>query len=95
MKQMVIANRLRDGLIVFLGVDGSWVEQIADGLVSESVSGSEELLRVSKQAELDCKVIDQNLIDVTQKNGTRIPDVYREAIRTAGPTVQTTQSTTG
>ena len=29
MAQVVIANRLRDGVVVFLGVDGGWIESVS------------------------------------------------------------------
>ncbi len=38
MQQMVIANALRDGLVVFLAADGRWVNAIADGAVASKTN---------------------------------------------------------
>jgi hypothetical protein len=92
MQQMVIANRLRDGLVVFLAAGDDWVESIDAGVLAENETDSARMLQTGRQAELDCKIIDANLIDVVDSNGSRKPTAIREAIRAAGPTVTTTAS---
>jgi len=88
MAQMLIANRLGDGLVVFRTQDGDWDESIAAGALVDDETAAQELLRrglVDEQANL---VIDPNLISVTEREGLRTPDVIREAIRAAGPTIE-------
>jgi Protein of unknown function (DUF2849) len=85
--RMIIANRLTDGLVVFLTTDGGWSVDIADGIVIADSAVEEDLLAAAKADEDRCKVIDPNLIDVTMDDGRPRPVAIREAIRAFGPTV--------
>ncbi len=89
MRQMIIANRLMDGRVVFMARDGSWMDSIADGVLIVDESAAQSLFEIGKRGERDCQVVDPCLIDVTERNGVRIPTVYREEIRANGPTVRT------
>lgn len=85
--QMIIANRLTDGLVVFYMDDGRWSVDIADGLVIENDAEAAGLLESAKGDEDRCIVIDPNLIDVSVDGGSPRPVAIREAIRAFGPTV--------
>ncbi|MGI9308426.1 MAG: DUF2849 domain-containing protein [Gammaproteobacteria bacterium] len=87
MQQIIIANSLRDGRVVFLREDQQWSEQIADACVVTSTEEAERVLAVALQAETANAVIDPYLIDVEDKNGELRPTVYREYIRACGPVV--------
>lgn len=87
MYQMAIANRLQDGLVVFLANDDRWVEAIADGCLAVGDASAEALLERAMRGVPQCQVVDPYLIEVTDINGVRRPVVYREAIRALGPTV--------
>ena len=89
MSQMIIANRLQDGRVVFMDQDGSWADSIADGCLISDQAESERLLEIAMGGEQRCEVIDPYLIDVEEENGRRTPTLYREQIRATGPTVQT------
>lgn len=89
MPQMIIANRLEDGLTVFLADGRSWVENIDDGVLIEADADKDRLLSQALTDEDNCVVIDPYLIEVTSDNGGRRPAVYREAIRAFGPSVRT------
>ena len=89
MPQMLIANRLQDGRVVFLAEDGAWVEAIRAGQVADSESEGERLLTRARRAEAACEVVDPYLIEVRPRDGAPEPVVWREAIRAGGPTVQT------
>ena len=89
MSQMIIANRLLDGRVVFMDRDGSWADSIANGCLISDAADSEHLLDIALRSEQDCEVVDPYLIDVDEKNGVRTPTSYREQIRATGPTVQT------
>ncbi len=87
--QMVLANRLADGQVVFLAADGSWVEDIEGGnLVSDPVA-AQRLLAEAQLAESRNVVVEPYLIDIRDAAGRRQPVSFREAIRAAGPTVRT------
>lgn len=89
MPQMIIANRLSDGFVVFLAAGEGWVERIDLGLVIDDSAEAERLLAVAKRQEADNVVIDPTLIEVEQRDGRLKPVAIREAIRAFGPTVRT------
>ena len=86
MLKMVIANSLSDGLVVFLTANGTWVESIATGSIAVDDAESERLLDLGLQSEASCQVVEPYLIEITETDGVRVPIIFREAIRAAGPT---------
>jgi len=89
MPQMIIANRLRDGAVVFLAPNDSWDMAIAAGTLIDTEADAARLMAVAKQHELSCQVIDPQLIEVEVKDGKPRPTAIREAIRAFGPTIRT------
>lgn len=89
MLQMIIANRLRDGAVVFLAPGESWELAIAAGAVIENAEEATRLFAVAKRHETECQVVDPTLIDVEIKDGALRPTAMREAVRAFGPTVRT------
>ncbi|MSR09484.1 MAG: DUF2849 domain-containing protein [Gammaproteobacteria bacterium] len=87
--QMVLANRLADGQVVFLATDGSWVEDIARGALARDAVAAQRLLADAQLAESRNVVVEPYLIDIRDAAGRRQPVAFREAIRAAGPTVRT------
>jgi hypothetical protein len=87
MLQMIIANTLADGFVVFLTEDNSWTNDIAAGALAETDERAANLLELAKQAEQANLVIDPYLIPVELDDGLRKPTEYREYIRAMGPTV--------
>jgi hypothetical protein len=88
MSQVVIANRLRDGIVVFLGQDGRWVERIESCPPASTEEEGEKLLDLAHQAEQRQEIIDPNLIEVEERDGKLVPVKRREAIRAMGPTIR-------
>jgi hypothetical protein len=89
MPQMIIANRLRDGAVVFLAPGESWELAIAAGTVIDDQEEATRLFAVAKRHETECRVVDPTLIEVEIKDGAPRPTAIREAIRAFGPTVRT------
>ena len=89
MPQMIIANRLRDGAIVFLATSEGWETAIAAGAVIDNDAEAARLMALAKRHEVECQVIDPQLIDVEVTDGKPRPTAIREAIRAFGPTVRT------
>ena len=87
MPQMIIANRLKDGAVVFLAAGERWVPKIGDGLVIEDEAERARLFAAAKVHEAKCLVVDPNLIDVVVDAAGPKPVAIREAIRAFGPTV--------
>jgi hypothetical protein len=89
MPQMIIANRLSDGLVVFLAPEERWDVAIGDGVVIDTEADAAGLLAIAKRHEGEAKVVDPQLIDVEMRDGQPRPTAIREAIRAFGPTVRT------
>jgi hypothetical protein len=89
MPQMIIANRLRDGAVVFLATNEGWETAIAAGALIDNDADVARLMALAKRHEGECQVIDPQLIDVEVKDGKPRPTAIREAIRAFGPTVRT------
>lgn len=87
--QMVLANRLTDGRVVFLAAGGGWVEDIGGGALVTAPDAAEQLLAVALVAESRNAVVEPYLIKIRTVAGQRQPVAFREAIRAAGPTVRT------
>lgn len=87
MPQVVIANALTDGRVVFLADQGRWVSRIADSLQAKNEFQAEKLVQAAVRAEAGNQVIAPELIKVTGANAQLRPVEIREAIRATGPTV--------
>lgn len=88
MPQVVIANRLRDGIVVFLGTDGRWLERCEQCPPAADADEAARLLEAAQAAEANQEVVDPTLIDVEERAGRVIPVKMREVIRATGPTVR-------
>jgi hypothetical protein len=86
--QMVIANRLRDGLTVFLAADGTWVQAIDQGAVATDAAQAARLLEAGAAAAARNIVVGPYLIATTEDAAGRRPLEWREAIRAFGPTAE-------
>lgn len=89
MLQMIIANRLRDGAVVFLAANEGWEPAIGAGTVIDNEADAARLMTVAKRHEDECRVIDPQLIEIEVRDGQPRPTAIREAIRAFGPTVRT------
>ena len=84
----VTANRLDDGLVVFLDADGGWTVEIAGARVIDDAADLEAALAYGK-AQHDARVvIDAYAIDIAVgDDGVPVPVRLREKIRAdRGPT---------
>ncbi len=93
--QMIIANRLIDGRIVFLAPDAGWTTDIALGAVAGNDEEAAGMLARAKQHEQANLVVDPNLISIRIDTGIRQPTEYREYIRAHGPSVPIPGQLTG
>jgi hypothetical protein len=89
MPQMIIANRLADGRVVFLAPQDRWHTGIDEGVVVDDDAEAQRLLETAKQAVARNVVIDPMLIQVRVEDGKVRPIEIRELIRAFGPTVRT------
>ncbi|MFP6757927.1 MAG: DUF2849 domain-containing protein [Alphaproteobacteria bacterium] len=85
--KIMTANRLRDGLVVYLGEHQSWTPAIAGSMPAQDDDGYQALQTIADTAVANGKVIEAYLIDVEVAGGEIRPARLREAIRATGPTV--------
>ncbi|MDJ0930079.1 DUF2849 domain-containing protein [Breoghania sp.] len=84
--QIVTANRLSDGDLVWLGANDAWVTRIDGTRVLEDPASVEAAAARSVAAN---EVIDVDTIDVTREGARIVPVRLRERIRATGPTFRT------
>jgi len=86
MSQVISANRLTDGVVVFRAPDGGWVEQLRDAQILTDAAAAKAALA---QVEADVKanlVIEVAPFEDTSKDGRVEPVHLRDKIRAKGPT---------
>lgn len=88
MSEILTANRLSDGDVVYRTAVGDWV---ADVDAAELIDGTERLAVAQAAADADVKaarVLDVVAIAVEVTDGHIVPKRLRERIRAFGPTVK-------
>ncbi|MFF2321374.1 DUF2849 domain-containing protein [Agrobacterium sp. NPDC058088] len=86
--KVLTANRLSDGIAVWLDANGEWTEALQDAIVARHAEAVASLEEIGKRDFSANKVVDVNIIDVVEENGKLWPTRLRERIRAAGPTMQ-------
>ena len=85
--RVITANRLADGVAVYLAADGSWTERVGDGAIIREPADDARLTALADQAVATQLVVAPEPIEVTERDGGPWPVSYREVIRATGPSV--------
>ena len=85
--QIITANRLRDGAVVYLTEAGLWSEALACGVIARDKATVAELLEHAERSVADRLVVAPYAFPVAIRDGVPHPVQKREQIRAAGPTV--------
>ncbi|MDZ7603915.1 MAG: DUF2849 domain-containing protein [Hoeflea sp.] len=85
--KVLTANRLSDGISVWLGAHGEWVVSIKDAFLARHEDAVTAIEAAGKQALADNRVVDVNVIDVEETSAGPRPFRLRERIRAEGPTI--------
>ena len=85
--KVLTANRLSDGIAVWLDAAGRWTENLQDALVARHAEAVSSLEAIGKRDFAENKVVDVNVIDVEETEGKLWPTRLRERIRAQGPTM--------
>jgi hypothetical protein len=88
MPQVVSANRLDDGVVVFLAAGDRWVERLGDAEVFGDKAGAEYGLARGLAAVARNIVVEVQLVEVEQTARGIEARHIRDRIRAAGPTVR-------
>ena len=83
--QILTANRLSDGVVVYWAGGGAWHEEMSRAKI---VSTAEDASAATRVGQADALVVGAYLMDVRQQDGTLAPVKMREVIRAAGPSVR-------
>jgi len=86
--KVLTANRLVDGIAVWLNASGAWTTSLQEALVARHAEAVAALEEIGKTSYADNKVVDVNVVDVQETNGKIWPLRLRERIRAAGPTME-------
>lgn len=85
--QVLTGNQLSDGMVVFLGADGSWRNDINTAQKAQSPEGVATLEAEGAQAAKDNLIVDPYLVEVESADNRLVPVEFRERRRIAGPSV--------
>jgi hypothetical protein len=88
MPQVVTANRLTDGRVVFLDAHGAWVERLAEAAPFSDKSALEAATKHAEQDVAGNLVVDVFAFEVKVDGATISAITLRDKIRTRGPTVR-------
>ncbi|MDQ0453751.1 DUF2849 domain-containing protein [Rhizobium paknamense] len=86
-QKVLTANRLLDGIAVWLDAAGNWTENLQDAFVARHAEAVAALEETGKRAFADNLVVDVNVVDVEERDGKLWPLRLRERIRALGPTI--------
>jgi hypothetical protein len=88
MLNVVSANRLIDGTVVYLDPQGNWVEQLEAAAVFTSDADCEAGLETAQAAVGANLVVDPFAVAIVEDGNGRRAASLRDAIRALGPTIQ-------
>ena len=86
-RQLVTANRLIDGEVVYLTRSGGWSQSLQDAASDDDEARQARLLARGEAAERSLDVVGPYLMPVELRAGEIHPLSQRERIRALGPTV--------
>jgi hypothetical protein len=88
MPDVITANRLADGVVVFQTGDAGWSEDFNRAAVQPDPEAAKAALARAAEDMTRNIVVDAYAVAVEVRNGHVAPKALREAIRAAGPTVR-------
>jgi hypothetical protein len=88
MPDVITANRLADGVVVFQTAEHGWSEDFNRAAVCRDAPATAAALARAKEDEQQNLVVEPYAVPVDERNGHVAPKALREAIRAAGPTIR-------
>jgi polynucleotide 5'-kinase involved in rRNA processing len=85
--QVITANRLSDGAVVYFVAPGEWTDAIAAARVAEGEEAAAALLAQAETREEQLHVVGPYLMAASIDQGIPQPKELREVIRAKGPTI--------
>jgi hypothetical protein len=84
---VLTANRLSDGIAVFLDRNGEWSESLAEAMVARSPDAVLTLESRGSRDAVQNLVVEPYLVEVQELAGRLVPVRFRERVRAGGPTI--------
>jgi hypothetical protein len=84
---VLTANRLGDGVVVFLDYEGAWSENLSEAVVARSPDEARQLEARGTHDAAHNIVVEPYLVEVRAAAGALVPIRYRERVRVAGPSI--------
>jgi uncharacterized protein DUF2849 len=84
---VLTANRLSDGIVVYLAADGRWVERIEAAAVARSPDQVRDLQEQGARDSAANLVVEPYLAEVAEVAGRPLPARMRERLRVDGPSI--------
>ncbi len=91
--QVITANRLLDGRVVFLTAAHGWDSNVDAAEVFADPAAAEGAVQIAQKAVLAGEIVEPYAIAVSADNGHVVPTILRERIRAEGPTIPSDFST--
>jgi|SRR5271154_4130503 len=88
MAQVISANRLKDGVVVYLDQQGAWVEHLAAAAAFASDHECQIGLEKAGVAIASNMIVDPLVVPIVEEADGRHATTLRNAIRDLGPTVK-------
>jgi hypothetical protein len=85
--QVITANRLFDGAVVYLSPQGEWVQRIEAAAVADDAVAVAALSAAGERAVQEQRVVAPYLIEVEATAQSVRPKRYREQLRASGPSI--------
>jgi hypothetical protein len=85
--RVLTANRLTDGISVWLGANGEWVVSLRDAFLARHEDAVAAIEAAGRQALADNCVVDVNVIEIEETDAGPRPYRLRERIRADGPSI--------
>jgi len=85
--QVLTGNLLGDGMVVFLGPDGSWRNDIDTAQIARSQEDAATLETEGADAVRASLLVDPYLVEVEETENGLVPVEFRERRRISGPSV--------
>jgi hypothetical protein len=84
---ILTANRLSDGVVVFLDFEGAWSESIAEAVLARSPDEARALQDRGTYDAARNVIVEPYLVEVRETAGGVMPVRYRERVRAGGPSI--------
>ena len=84
---VLTANRLDDGIVVFLDFEGAWNESLAEAVVARDPGEARALEDRGAYDAAHNLVVEPYLVEVREEAGRLTPIRVRERVRVSGPSI--------